>query len=87
LAATLIDTMGGHKWVPQNRGLNVCTSGYGCTTAVYYDGLIELTNPLRVNSRAIERPKAVNVCTLDIIKLKTTKNSFARLLLRALRLP
>ena len=31
-------------------------------------GLIELTNPLRVNSRAIERPKAVNVCTLDIIK-------------------
>ena len=21
--------MGGHKWIPQNRGLNVCTSGYG----------------------------------------------------------
>ena len=29
--------MGGHKWVPQNRGLNVCTSGYGCTScAVFY---------------------------------------------------
>jgi hypothetical protein len=30
--------MGGHKWVPQNRGLNVCTSGFGCTScAVYYE--------------------------------------------------
>ena len=30
--------MGGHKWVPQNRGLNVCTSGFGCTScaAAYF---------------------------------------------------
>ena len=34
--------MGGHKWVPQNRGLNVCTSGYGCTIcAVYYEERVD----------------------------------------------
>ena len=49
--------------------------------------LIELTNPLRVKSRAMERPKPTNVCTHDRNKFKTTKNGFARPLLRALRLP
>ena len=30
--------MGGHNWVPQNRGLHECTSGYGCkSNAVYYE--------------------------------------------------
>ena len=59
---------------------------YGAISC-FRDLLIELTNPLRVKSRAMERPKPTNVCTHDRNKFKTTKNGFARPLLRALRLP
>ena len=50
--------MGGHKWVPQNRGLNVCTSGYGCTTAVYYDERLDHFSYARYEANEIARAAA-----------------------------
>ena len=49
--------------------------------------LIELTTPLRVTFRAIARPIMATLCCYVQVKFKTTKISFARPLLRALRLP
>ena len=48
-------------------------------------GLIELTNPLRVNSRAIERPKAVNVCTLDTVYRRLKVTLFLKMILGVYR--
>ena len=50
--------MGGHKWVPQNRGLNVCTSGYGNTTAVYYDERLDHFSYARYEANEIARAAA-----------------------------
>jgi hypothetical protein len=45
--------MGGHNWVPQNRGLHVYTCGYGCkSNAVYYEE--------RMDHFSIERNEAIS---------------------------